>query len=150
MVNFCLKCGTKANPGVKFCVSCGNKLVIDNNQEVRDKDGLTASEREIVDSIDYDKIAADVAADHDRIVADAVDFASEKEKDLAKKHRNKAILALVLGIIIFGASFVALDSGAFIFLLLSGLLILGFAGFMFILAYQTKKSFDEWVKSKQK
>ena len=140
MAKFCIKCGTKINPGTKFCISCGNKLVIDNELEVRDKDGLTASERAIVDSIDYEKIAeeavASTMANQDQIVTNA-------HKTASKKNRNTAILALVFSILLIGAGFVALDAGVGLYLLIAGVLVLAFAVFMFVVAREDKKMSEE-------
>jgi len=140
MAKFCVKCGSKINPGMKFCVSCGNKLVVNNEPEVRDKDGLTASERAIVDSIDYEKIAAEAVASTS---SEANQNLSNIYKEASKKNRNNAIIALVISILFIGSGFIALDIGVGIYLLIAGVLVLAFAVFMFVLARENKKNYEE-------
>jgi len=141
LTNFCTKCGTKANPGVKFCTSCGNKLT--NEPEVKDKDGLTASERAIVDSIDYDKIASEAAANakvnQSQIVANA-------QKTASKKNRNAAIFGLVMGILFIITGFISLNLGLGIYFLIAGFLSLVFAGFVFVVSRQNAKAAEEHTK----
>ncbi|MHA1462740.1 MAG: zinc-ribbon domain-containing protein, partial [Candidatus Heimdallarchaeota archaeon] len=140
MAKFCVKCGSKINPGMKFCVSCGNKLVVNNEPEVRDKDGLTASERAIVDSIDYEKIAAEAVVSTS---SEPNQNLSNIYKEESKKNRNKAIIALVISILFIGSGFIALDIGVGIYLLIAGVLVLAFAVFMFVLARENKKNYEE-------
>ena len=140
MAKFCIKCGSKINPGMKFCVACGNKLVANNEPEVRDKDGLPTNERAIVDSIDYEKIAAEAVTSTS---SEPNQNLSNIYKEQSKKNRNQAIIALVISILFIGSGFIALDIGVGIYLLIAGVLVLAFAVFMFVLARENKKNYEE-------
>ena len=67
-------------------------IYMSRKDEEKDEDGLDADERAIIDSIDFDKIAADVAEKKDEIVASAVESARKEARESAGKTRNFGII----------------------------------------------------------
>ncbi len=105
----------------------------------KDEDGLDADERAIIDSIDFDKIAADVAAKKDEIVASAVASAKKKTRESAGKTRNYGIAFLIIALIVLVGGILSLDAGIGLYLLISGALILVFSIFLLGIARSNKK-----------
>ena len=114
-------------------------ISVNNMNEERDEDGLTAGERDIIDSIDFDKIAAEAAAKHDEIVASAVASAKKKSRESAGKTRNTGIVTLIFAILLFIGGAVALQTEIAIYLLIAGILMLLFSICMFSIARSNKK-----------
>ncbi len=112
-------------------------------EEERDEGGLTADERAIIDSIDFEKIAADAAADvaarHDEIVASAVETARKKVGEGVGKTRNTAIISLFISIFVLIGGIVSLDAGIGVYLIIAGVLILLYSICMFSIAKSNKK-----------
>ena len=113
----------------------------------RDEDGLTADERAIIDSIDFEKIAADAAAGaaarHDEIVASAVASARKKAGESVGKTRRGGIIALIIGIFLIVGGVLSLDAGVGLYLLIAGILIIIFGICMFSIAKSNKKYSQE-------
>jgi hypothetical protein len=109
----------------------------------RDEDGLTADERAIIDSIDFKKITADVAAKQDEIVASAVATARKKAGESAGKTRRGGIIALIIGIFLIVGGVLSLDAGVGLYLLIAGVLVLIFGICMFSIAKSNKKYSQE-------
>ncbi|MHA1244153.1 MAG: zinc ribbon domain-containing protein [Candidatus Heimdallarchaeota archaeon] len=78
-------------------------------------------------------------------LAESTAIAHEKQ---VKKQRTKAIVALVMGILFLGTSFIALETAAFIFMLAAGILFIAFGGFVFYISGQTKKAAERQRQAK--
>jgi len=119
----------------------------------RDEKGLTADERAIIDSIDFEKIGADAAADvaarQDEILAEVRESTMEKTKASLGKTKRTGVLSLLIGIFIIIGGVVSLDAGIGIYLLISGALIIIFGICMFSIARSNKKLVSDYESEKK-
>jgi len=123
-----------------------------NDGVERDEKGLTASDRAIIDSIDFEKIGADAAAHMEarlpEIMAEAKASAMAKTKASVGKTRRTGVLSLLIGIFIIIGGVLSLDAGIGIYLLISGALILIFGICMFSIASSNKKLVADYESGK--
>jgi len=128
---FCSKCGSKTDLDMNFCNSCGNKLAVDIKQEVKDKDGLTINEGAVIDSIDYEEIAADTAIStrrkQDQIAINA-------HKTASKKKRYIAFAATFIGSLLIGIGLFTSQTNMMIYFMIAGVLVYAFATVMYFIA----------------
>lgn len=111
--------------------------------ENRDEGGITAEGRAIIDSIDYEKIAADAVADmeerKDEIHASAMETARKKVGEGVGKTRNSGIISLVISIVVLIGGILSLNAGVGLYLIIAGVLILLYSICMFSIAKSNKK-----------
>ncbi len=107
------------------------------------EDRLTADERKIVDSIDYEKIAEDaareVASRHDEILASTTESAIRKTKKSYGKMRRWGIYAFIIGIFFLFTGVVTLGFSAVIFFIVGGICFLYLSYGCFLSRHQIKR-----------
>lgn len=111
--------------------------------EERDEEGLTADERAIIDSIDFDKIVSDVTSKQDEIVEKAVKKAKEDTRKSSGKTKLTAVAALVLGTLFLITGIISLSIEMGIYFLIAAALFYVFGICLFAIARSNKKFASE-------